>query len=159
MKTTKRILATITNTISVKEIVLMVLFNIALSCFGQQVKNNQEYIFENTDVMEYELKSFKCTPVEGKVYIIWTVLESSNDCVYILERSTDNKKYYRIHSENGAKSPNGAELINSFIDEKPTNGISYYRVRRLTKGNETTSKAYVLNGNESDFSLYANLKQ
>lgn len=159
MKTTKTVLAAITNTISLREIVLMILFNIALSCFGQQVKGNQEYIFENTEVTEYELTSFKCTPVEGKVYIIWTVSESSNECVYILERSIDNKKYYRIHSEKGAKSPNGVELINSFIDEKPFNGTSYYRVRRLTKRNEMTSNAYVVNGIVSDYSLYADLKQ
>lgn len=159
MKTTITILASITNTLSLKEIVLMIVFNITLSCFGQQVKENEEYSFENKEVTEYKLTSFKCRNLEGKVYIMWTVVESSNECVYVLERSTDNKKYYKIYSENGAKSPNNNELVNSFIDEKPLKNTSYYRVRRLIKGKETNSNIYVMNGTTGEYTLYANAQQ
>lgn len=158
MKTTRTIIAAITNAISLKEIVLMILFNIALSCFGQQAKENEEYTFENKEVTEYELTSFKCKSLDGKVYIIWTVLESSNECEYVLERSIDNKKYYRIYSEKGAKSPNGIQLVNSFIDEKPLEGTSYYKVIRLIKGKVTSSNTYVTNGTNGDYTLYANVQ-
>lgn len=158
MKTTKTIIAAITNTLSLKEIVLMIVFNIALSCFGQQVKGTEEYAFENNVDTEYSLTSFKCKNLDGKVYIIWTVLETSNDCVYVLERSTDNKKYYTIYSEKGAKSPNNIQLVNSFIDEKPLDGVSYYRVKRLIKGKEEASSAFVVNRIITDFTLYADVK-
>lgn len=156
--TTTKVIAAVTNTISLRGIVLMILFNLALSSFGQQVKGNEEFAFEGKDVNEYELTSFKCTGVEGKVYIIWTVLETSNECVYILERSTDNKKYYKIHSEQGAKSPNNIQLVNSFIDEKPLDGTSYYRVRRIMKGKEMISDAIVVKEMISDHILYADIK-
>ncbi len=155
MKSTRIILAAISNTIALRKIVLMMLFSFAISCFGQQVKENEKSIFENNETGEYELISFKCKNLEGKVYIMWTVIESSNECVYVLERSNDNKKYYRIYSEKGAKSPTNLALVNSFIDEKPLDGTSYYRVRRLILGKETSSNTYVMNNTTGDYILYA----
>lgn len=137
----------------------MMLFSAAVSGFAQQVKENEKFIFENNEVGEYQLTSFKCKNMEGKVYIMWTVIESSNECVYILERSGDNNKYYKMYSEAGSKSPNNIALINSFIDEKPLSGTSYYRVRRLIQGKETSSNTYVMNNTTGDYVLYASTEQ
>ena len=146
MKTKKTVLAGITITTLLREIILMILFSLALSAFGQRVQEDEQYSFGNKNVDEYELTSFKCRSVEGKVYIMWIVLEPSNECIYVLERSGNNELYKPIQVFKGSKSPNKIELLNSFIDNKPLDGTSYYRVRRVTKENKITSNAYVVNG-------------
>jgi hypothetical protein len=153
METTKTISGLITNTISMRAIVLMVLFSLSFISYGQQLKMGEQFSFENRVTAEYELTSFKCKNVEGAVYIIWSVLESSDDCVYILERSYNNKNYEQIYSVQSAKSPNNNELLNSYEDKKPLDGTSYYRVKRFSKGSEIASRGYVVNGIhiESDY--------
>lgn len=158
MKTKKTLSEIITNTMFHKGIVMLVLFCFPLLSFGQWETELKRYSFEGNAIVEYELTSFKCRNLKGKNYIMWTVLETSNECLYQLERSTDNITYNTIYTLRGAKSPNYIELLNSFIDEKPLEGTSYYRVRRLIKGKETTRNIYVMNVTTGDYTLYANAK-
>ena len=76
---------------------------------------------------------------------MWTVLEPTNDCIYVLERSGNAKQYDILYSKKGGKSPGTLELSNSFVDKCPLQGISYYRVRRLSKDESVISNAYVVN--------------
>ncbi len=153
METTKTISGLIINKISLRAIILMILFSLSFITYGQQVKIDEQFSFKNKIASEYELTSFKCKSVKGEVFIIWAVLETSDNCVYILERSIDNKNYEQIYSVQSAKSPNNNQLINSYKDENPLDGTSYYRVKRISKESEIASKGYVVNGIhiESDY--------
>lgn len=145
MKTTKKISAAITNTTLLSRIVLMIVFCFPSLLYGQWEKEVKLFSFENKDVVEYELTSFKCRSIEGENYIMWTVLEPSNECIYVLERSGDNKIYSKIYAVKGGKSPNYIELLNSFTDEAPLKGTSYYRIRRFSKETAIVSRPYVVN--------------
>lgn len=154
METKKAVLA-IPNSTPLLAIVLWVLFSLPFLSYSQQVNNNEKYSFERNNWGEYELTSFTCKGLEGKVFIKWTVLESSNECIYVLERSNDNRKFNKIHTVRASKSPNNMELLNSFVDEKPMDGTSYYRVRRISSEHVISSKSMIVNGIiiESDYTM------
>ncbi len=152
MKTKKTIFAGITITTLLREFVLMILFSLALSAFGQRIKENEQNSFGNENVDEYELTSFKCKYREGKIYIMWTVLEPLEECIYRLERSADDKTYNTVYAIKGARSPKNIELLNSFIDKEPLTDKSYYRIRRFTKEESMLSSPFIING----FTMLAN---
>ncbi len=113
---------------------------------AQRADESAQYDFEKEIAPVFELKSFTCKSTEGKVYIRWTVIEPSDECMYVVERSLDNKKYSIIHSERSFKSPNGSELLNSFVDDKPLGYLMYYRIRRFSSENVIHSKVVIVNG-------------
>jgi len=83
--------------------------------------------------------------LEGKAYAMWVVIEPDENSYYALERSADNINYETIHLKKGFKSPHNIELLNSFIDENPLSGTSYYRMKRLTLDKPVTSEVIVIN--------------
>jgi hypothetical protein len=112
-------------------------------------QNNASYSEnENESEKKYQLSSFVVNCLEGKAYVKWEVLEPSNDCVYVLERSSDNKHYQPIFAKQGSASPGNIQLLHCFIDENPVAGSSYYRLRRLSKEgiNVSTTVGIVNNG-------------
>lgn len=159
METKKFISAIITNVISPKVIALMLLFNLPFLSFGQQ-EETKSISFENEHSEEYVLTSFVGKYVEGKIYIMWTVLEPSDECFYRLERSADGKTYNTVYTIKGGKSPANKELLNSFIDKEPLKGTSYYRVKRFAKGESGVSSTLIVNEPEIqiDLQFYAELK-
>lgn len=145
MKTEKEVLGSISKIIFQRGIIVIVLISLSFLSFGQIEKESKTYTFENDRTGEYEITSFKCKYIEGKVYINWTVIEPSDECVYRLEKSEDNKKFTTIYALSGHKSPMNLELLNSYSYEEPLSGNIYYRVRRFSKDDCITSKSVILN--------------
>ncbi len=144
MKQEKEISRIIATTMIQGIIVLMISSCFSTASFAQKINVKKEYSFETKEVEEYVMTSFSAKHINGKVYIMWTVIEPSADCTYRLERSTNGKDYTPIYVLTGAKSPNGRELLNSFVDKVSTSSKLYYRVRRDNKKDVVVSNSFVL---------------
>ena len=65
----------------------------------------------------------------GKIYINWVAKGNSNDCIYVIERSTDGNEYEPVGLKEGIGSP--LELLYSWVDTKPLSGSVNYRIKQI----------------------------
>jgi hypothetical protein len=65
----------------------------------------------------------------GKVYLNWVAKSNSNDCIYVIERSTDGQEYEPVGLKEGIGSP--LELLYSWVDAKPIAGNTQYRIKQI----------------------------
>ena len=95
-----------------------------------------------------KVEKFTAVYNTGKVYLNWLVKEETTDCVYIIERSPDGSRFEVIGVKEGIASP--FELLYSFIDTKPLQGIAYYRLKKLdTYGIASYSEPSIINNEEN----------
>lgn len=66
----------------------------------------------------------------GKVFVNWTARNESNDCIYIVERSSDGSNFESVGVKEGVSSD--MELFYSWMDNTPPSGFAYYRVKKIT---------------------------
>lgn len=81
----------------------------------------------------FKLISFEMKVCEGEYYFQLLIIEHTKDCLYLLERSQDNKHFELLLSKQGSVSPMNQPLLHCFVDESPLSGVSYYRLRRFDK--------------------------
>jgi hypothetical protein len=86
-----------------------------------------------------DLKLVKQTLVynSGKVYLNWVVPSNSPDCIYVIERSIDGTEYEPLGLKEGIQSP--LELLYSWVDTKPMEGVAHYRIKRVNNDGEVTA--------------------
>lgn len=86
-----------------------------------------------------ELKLVKQTLVynSGKVYLNWVVPGNSPDCIYVIERSLDGVEYEPMGLKEGIQSP--LELLYSWVDTKPMEGVAHYRIKRVNNDGDVTA--------------------
>ncbi|MCX6291130.1 MAG: hypothetical protein NT126_05140 [Bacteroidetes bacterium] len=75
----------------------------------------------------------------GKVYFNWIVKANSDDCLYVIERSTDGNEYEPVGLKEGIGSP--LELLYSWVDTKPVSGTAYYRIKQIDNDGKLVSQA------------------
>jgi len=84
------------------------------------------------------LKDFIATYSENKVLLNWSTATELNSSKFIVQGSTDGISFTNIGSLNAIG--NGTNSYH-FTDNKPSNGINYYRLQSLDKdGTSTYSK-------------------
>ncbi len=74
----------------------------------------------------------------GKVYFNWIVKANSEDCIYVIERSTDNTEFEPVGLKEGIGSP--LELLYSWVDSKPAAGTAYYRIKQIDSNGNVVSQ-------------------
>jgi len=86
-----------------------------------------------------DMKLVKQTLVynSGKVYLNWVVPSNSPDCIYVIERSLDGTEYEPLGLKEGIQSP--LELLYSWVDAKPMEGVAHYRIKRVNNDGEVTA--------------------
>ena len=86
-----------------------------------------------------EMKLVKQTLVynSGKVYLNWVVPANSPDCIYVIERSIDGVEYEPLGLKEGIQS--SLELLYSWVDAKPMEGVAHYRIKRVNNDGEVTA--------------------
>jgi hypothetical protein len=86
-----------------------------------------------------ELKLVKQTLVynSGKVYLNWVVPGNSPDCIYVVERSLDGVEFEPMGLKEGIQSP--LELLYSWVDTKPMEGMAHYRIKRVNNDGDVTA--------------------
>ena len=67
----------------------------------------------------------------GKVFLNWSASNEQADCVYIIERSPDGVQFESVGVKEGIGTD--VELFYSWMDNKPLEGFSYYRVKKITR--------------------------
>jgi outer membrane protein OmpA-like peptidoglycan-associated protein len=124
-----------------KPLIITLLFFIS-SCigYGQLEQEIKKYSFDEEPTLPYRFTSFTAKHLEGKTYIMWTVIEPEQHSFFVLERSFDNKTYDPIYTKSGAKSPHNIELLYSYVDSSDLDDTVYYRVSRISNHEEMKSK-------------------
>jgi hypothetical protein len=135
-----------------KVTLLVLLF--PLMSFSQKIINPGETDMFADAGKSFQLVSFTVKFIEGVSYAGWVVIEPANDCLYLLERSKDNKEYKVVFSKPGTKSPgNGIELYHCYKDESPYKGISYYRIRRISANGCVSSEVIKIAADNAELGL------
>lgn len=101
------------------------------------------------------LSDFTVKKVNDKSIIKWTTLTEINNDYFIIERSTDGKRFEEINKTKG--SGNSNQTINyQFVDYRPKEGINYYRLKQVDfDGTYSYSEIKVLNfENNSVIGIY-----
>ncbi len=75
----------------------------------------------------------------GKVYLNWVAKGNSNDCIYVIERSTDGNEYEPVGLKEGIGSP--LELLYSWVDTKPVTGTAQYRIKQIDSEGKLIAQA------------------
>jgi hypothetical protein len=73
----------------------------------------------------------------GKVYLNWVVPGNSPDCIYVIERSLDGVEFEPLGLKEGIQSP--LELLYSWVDTKPMEGMAHYRIKRVNNDGDVTA--------------------
>ena len=92
-----------------------------------------------------ELRTINATFNKNKVYVNWTAVDASGECIYMVERSVDGINYQKITAKKGVPSPGNAPLMFSYTDEQPAQGRSYYRVVRVGASGTTATGPVTVN--------------
>ncbi len=75
-----------------------------------------------------DLNHFSAVAVDNSIKLQWTIVRSADAAYFKIERSSDDKNYESITR---IAADDNYEF--SYIDEKPLNGESYYRLRMFAK--------------------------
>ena len=92
---------------------------------------------------------------DEKVHLNWVTATEKNNDYFIIQRSEDGNIWETIGVRKG-KGNSIVENTYEMIDEKPLNGISYYRLKQVDfDGKYTfTPLRSIKNSKELDFTLY-----
>lgn len=94
----------------------------------------------------------------GKVFINWTAKNELTDCIYVVERSANDKEYTSVGVKEGIGSE--IELFYSWVDQAPPAGYVYYRIKKITKeGTQSFSASNAIINQGSSFNTKANYAQ
>ena len=92
-------------------------------------------------VIPVELVAFKAQKENSSTKLSWQTASESNNSHYNIERSANGKTFDKIGEVTGNGTTQLARNY-TFMDEKPSNSINYYRLRQVDfDGKETVSKA------------------
>lgn len=103
---------------------------------------------------EVNIHNYQAVYNTGKVFVSWTSKNETEDCIYIVERSSDGARFESV----GVKEGIGAdiELYYSWIDQIPPAGFAYYRVKKITKeGQQLYSSVNTIINQSTNFNNYA----
>lgn len=138
-------------------------FAIAISMLASSFSFAQETDADNQSPFagmpdEFEVRTFTAIPKNNKVFVNWTVVDTSGKCAYIVQRSVDGKNYDNICMKKGAPSPGSSPILFSFVDEKPITGNTYYRLKRIAESGVIATRAIEVHNNEDAGSTNIALK-
>ncbi len=111
----------------------------------------------STVTLPIHLVSFNAVKDQEDINLYWTTASEENNDYFTIERSTDGKYYEAIGTVKGAGNSN-INLKYSYIDQYPSNGISYYRLSQTDYDgkSETFSPISVSSVREADIKIGPN---
>lgn len=120
-------------TFALELVILYVLIFAAISTFAQEPATASK----QTGKLEFVKENIVFN--SGKVYMNWVSKPSSDDCIYVIERSTDGNEYEPVGLKEGIGSP--LELLYSWVDTKPLTGVTQYRVKQIDNEGKLVAQA------------------
>lgn len=112
-------------------IAVLLLAGMATSAFGQEATTSPMMQASAFNPQSSNIYNYTATYNSGKVFVNWTAKEEPADCIYIVERSADGRKFESVGVKEGIGTP--LELFYSWMDHTPPAGFAYYRVKKITK--------------------------
>lgn len=111
-------------------------FGIAISCQKAGPSTNQGEIDHVRITIYYssplpvELLSFYASPAENTIELRWETASETNNDYFIVERSQNGSDFQKIDTVKGAGN---SSLYKTYyvIDNKPNDGINYYRLTQV----------------------------
>ncbi|GGF00607.1 T9SS type A sorting domain-containing protein [Hymenobacter cavernae] len=97
-------------------------------------------------VLPVELTAFNAARTGTTVSCTWATASEKNNEKFVVERSLDAKTFQAIGTVEGAGTTTNTSNY-SFVDQQPTLGINYYRLRQVdTDGEESFSPVVAVKG-------------
>ncbi len=137
----------------VEAICFLLLMAAAGSAVAQTPQSNT-MLSAATEQKQINIHNHQAVYNSGKVFVSWTSKNETEDCIYIIERSSDGARFESV----GVKEGIGAdiELYYSWIDQTPPAGFGYYRVKKITKeGQQLYSSVNTIINQATNFNNYA----
>ena len=97
----------------------------------------------NLNALPVELLSFEAEALATTVKLTWSTASELNNDYFTLYRSKDGENYIEVTTIIGA-GDSQEEIAYSFIDERPYNGISYYKLAQTDFDGTTVDVGVVL---------------
>lgn len=115
----------------VETIVFLLLMATANTTLAQQPANSTMLLAANENTGGVSIQNYSTVYNSGKVFINWTARNEPADCIYVVERSSNDKEYTSV----GVKEGIGAEieLFYSWVDQAPPAGYVYYRIKKISR--------------------------
>ena len=85
------------------------------------------------EIEKTTLIDFSAKFVEGKTYLKWIVETETEDGLFMVERSANNKDFDIIGLKRGIGVPISQPILYCATDKDPLPGISYYRLIKAYK--------------------------
>ena len=120
-------------TYALELVILYVLVFAAMSTFAQEPATATK----PTGKLEFVKENIVFN--SGKVYMNWVSKPSSDDCIYVIERSIDGTEYEPVGLKEGIGSP--LELLYSWVDTKPVTGVTHYRIKQIDNEGKLVAQA------------------
>ena len=142
----------------VEAIVFLLIITMAGTSFAQQPAN-ATMMLAGTDMQNgNSIMNYSTVYNSGKVFINWTAKNEPTDCIYVVERSPNDKEYTSVGVKEGIGSE--IELFYSWVDQAPPAGYVYYRIKKITKeGTQSFSASNAIINQGSSFNTKANYAQ
>ncbi len=97
----------------------------------------------NVNALPIELLSFEAEALATTVKLTWITASETNNDYFTLYRSKDGENYVEVTTIIGA-GDSQEEIAYSFIDERPYNGTSYYKLAQTDFDGTTVDAGVVL---------------
>jgi hypothetical protein len=98
--------------------------------YGCKDSSTMQFSFSSCLVLPVSLLRFDVQLKAGSVVLNWATASEENTKSFIIERSTDMISWTAIGSVSAAGTSNTNKYY-SFIDNKPSTGINYYRLKQV----------------------------
>lgn len=87
--------------------------------------------FCSSGILPVELKYFRARATTSHVDLVWATASEHDVDYYVLERSIDGKMFSEI-GKIASMGNSSTERMYSFSDEKPTTGVSFFRLNEVS---------------------------
>ena len=87
-------------------------------------------LFKKKAALSMDDRRLKAAVQNNGVLVSWTTVSESESREFVVERSQDGQNFFAIGTRKAAGTSTG-EIRYSFIDSRPLEGVSYYRLRKV----------------------------
>lgn len=139
----------------VEVMVFLMLMGLAGTAFAQESTSTPMMQASADAQQQANIYNYTTIYNSGKVFVNWTAKDEPADCIYIVERSADGRKFESVGVKEGIGTP--LELFYSWLDHTPPAGFAYYRVKKITKeGTQHFSATNTIINQGSSFDVKSN---
>ena len=119
---------------------------LSATLFAQQPNEKLPLLEEASNNTMRHLVDFDAVQNSGNVYLKWTVKGQTTDCIYLIQRSRNDKDFKIIGTKNGIGCNPDLTILYCFIDKNPPKGAWYYKIKQINLDlsiTDTSAKKFI----------------